>query len=568
MECELPWLFTVRIPTLSSLMATAVLAAVVCYGGVRPAAGILWLDFDMKNIPEPKERPNGYYDYFFKGQFVEHAKQTLDIPRWIRRAAGRPKQAANVNALDEVPDSSWYTNRHHLHPMTLEQLVRGPNRGNAPDFTVATIIKAKTIGVTPGFRLKDKKGENYLIKFDNPKYPGNESSAEVAATKILYAAGYNVPENYIAYIDPHDIQIGKDVEFEDEAGKKRAFTRDDLESILQQAARMPDGRYRAVASKILPGKPKGPFSHVGLREDDPNDLIPHEHRRELRALHAIASWIDLWDLKEGQSLDTYVEENGRKFLRHYLLDFDSSLGADTEPTENYHGREYGLDLSIIAKELFTLGAYTSADEKDIPLISPEAGMFTARDFDPGAWKQTFPSVMFDNMTDQDAFWATRIILSFTEPEIRSMVETGQYLDPKDAGYIVRTLLERQQILARYWLSKVDALSAFSIQPKKDGAALAFRDLMLDYKLADANSTEYTYQIKGLHYKSAKKTTRDHRILLDRAELGTAMEHGKGGASIEIAIWTNRQNSISPPVTIALDWNSSLGIATIQRISRG
>jgi len=64
----------------------------------------------MKDIPEPKERPNGFYDYFFKGQIVEHTKQNLDIPRWARRAGGRPKPAANVNALDEVPDSSWYTN--------------------------------------------------------------------------------------------------------------------------------------------------------------------------------------------------------------------------------------------------------------------------------------------------------------------------------------------------------------------------------------------------------------------------------------------------------------------------
>jgi hypothetical protein len=557
----------VRIPKPSSVLIAGVLAAVVCYGEVRPAGGILWLDFDMKDIPEPQERPNGLYDYFFKGQVVEHAKQKLDIPRWIRRAARRPKQAANVNALDEVPDSSWYTNRHHLHPMTIEQLVRGPNQGETPDFTTATIIKAKTIGVTPGFRLKDKNGQNYLMKFDNPKYPGNESAAEVAATKILYAAGYNVPENYIAYINVDHIQIGKDVEFEDENGRTRALTRDDLEAILQRAAKMPDGRYRGVASKILPGKPKGPFPHVGLREDDPNDLIPHEHRRELRGLRAIASWIDLWDLKEGQSLDMYVEENGRKFLRHYLLDFDSSLGADTEPIEYYHGHEYGFDSHSIFKELFTLGAYTSPDEKHPRIISPEVGLFTSRDFDPGGWKQTYPSVMFDNMTDQDAFWATRIVLSFTEPEIRSMVETGQYLDLKDADYIVRTLLERQQILARYWLRKVDALSAFSIHPEKDGVAFAFRDLMLDHKLADAATTRYTYVIRGPHYKSTKRTTHDHQIVVDRAELAAAMEGGQGGSPIEITIWTNRQNSMSPPVTISFDWNSSRSVATIQRISR-
>src|SRR5262245_22729576 len=111
---------------------------------------VLWLDFDMKNIPEPKERASGYYDAFFNGQLIEVTKQDLDITRWVRLATGHPKEAKNVNAVDEVPDSSWYTNRHHLRHMSIEELKRGPNRGNAPDFTSVTITKAKTTGVTPG----------------------------------------------------------------------------------------------------------------------------------------------------------------------------------------------------------------------------------------------------------------------------------------------------------------------------------------------------------------------------------------------------------------------------------
>src|SRR5438045_7962653 len=316
----------------------------------RRQAEVIWLDFDMKNIPEPKERASGYYDYFFKGQLIEGAKQDLDIPRWIRLASGHPKQATNVNVLDEVPDSSWYTNRHHIHRMTIEQLKRGPNRGSAPDFSAAVITKAKTTGVTPGLQLKDATGQSYLVKFDGANYPNLQSGAEVSSTKILYAAGYNVPENYVAYIHPDNLQIGNGVEIKDEkTGKKRALTRDDIDEMLRRVARLPDGRCRVMASKILPGKSKGPFPQIGFRSDDPNDLIPHEDRRELRALRVIASWINDWDLKETQSLDMYVEEGGRKFLRHYLLDFGSSLGADDRPTDYFHGREYGLDLRNITK---------------------------------------------------------------------------------------------------------------------------------------------------------------------------------------------------------------------------
>src|SRR5437879_2905940 len=129
----------------SRIAVGALLAALIWAGEVQPAVTVLWLDFDMKNIPEPRERSAGFYNYFFKGQLVEHTKREFDIPRLIRHAAGKPKQAPNVNALDEVPDSSWYTNRHRLHPMTTEQLIRGPNQA-PPDFSGATIRKAKISG--------------------------------------------------------------------------------------------------------------------------------------------------------------------------------------------------------------------------------------------------------------------------------------------------------------------------------------------------------------------------------------------------------------------------------------
>src|SRR5215467_11385161 len=132
------------------IIAVTILIGAISFAQTRHSE-VLWLDFDMKNIPEPKERQSGAYDYFFKGQLIEGAKRGLDVPRWLRLATGHPRQASNVNALDEVPDSSWYTNRHHLHPMTIEQLVRGPDRGKPPDFTNATVIKAKTTGVSPGF---------------------------------------------------------------------------------------------------------------------------------------------------------------------------------------------------------------------------------------------------------------------------------------------------------------------------------------------------------------------------------------------------------------------------------
>src|SRR5438105_5280583 len=217
----------------SRIIVSALLGAWIWCGEVEPAATVLWVDFDMKNIPEPKERSAGFYNYFFKGQLVEHSKREFDIPRLMRHVVGKPKQAPNVNALDEVPDSSWYTNRHHLHAMTIEELVRGPNQA-APDFTGATITKAKMSGITPGLMLKDKEGQSYLIKFDQISFPNLQSGAEVISTKILFASGYNVPENYIAYINPGDLEIDAKIQITDPSGDERAFTKDDLTEMLRR----------------------------------------------------------------------------------------------------------------------------------------------------------------------------------------------------------------------------------------------------------------------------------------------------------------------------------------------
>ena len=104
------------------------LLALICCSSLLPAEHVVWVDFDMKDIPEPAMREVGYYEHFFNAQFIEQWKQSLDIPRWARAAVRRSKEAANVNALDEVPDSSWFTNRHSRKRMTIAELVQGPNR--------------------------------------------------------------------------------------------------------------------------------------------------------------------------------------------------------------------------------------------------------------------------------------------------------------------------------------------------------------------------------------------------------------------------------------------------------
>ena len=146
------------------------------------------------------------------------------------------------------------------------------------------------------------------------------TGTEVAVTKLMWALGYNVPENHIAYMRREQLVVGEAREVH--AGRRqdaRAMRLDDLDTLLAaRRAASRTARYRIVASKALAGKPIGRIRFVGTRPDDPNDIVPHEDRRELRGYGVFAAWLNHVDAKAINSLDTLVTENGRSLVRHNL----------------------------------------------------------------------------------------------------------------------------------------------------------------------------------------------------------------------------------------------------------
>ena len=128
----------------------------------------------------------------------------------------------------------------------------------------------------------------------------------------------------------------------------------DLDDVFKRAHRSADGSYRAVAARAVPGRPIGGFRYYGTRPDDPNDVVPHEHRRELRALKVFGAWTNLVDMKAGNTLDTVVVENGRSVVRHYLQDVGSTFGTGANgPREYDEGWELLYDGELTRKRLVT-----------------------------------------------------------------------------------------------------------------------------------------------------------------------------------------------------------------------
>ncbi len=212
-----------------------------------------------------------------------------------------------MNTLGEVPDSSWFENRIGKRPMSMEELVKGPDVQGPPDPSGPwTVTRAKTEGITLGFTIKDAAGGTYFMKFDPIKFPQLATSAEVIATKFFYAFGYNVSENYVVFVDPQNLQIADDAKFTDEFGHKRRMVRKDIDGILKRVAKRKDGKIQAIASYRLPDEPIGHFKYYGTRSDDGNDIFRHEERRELRGLRVFSAWLNHDDARYMNSLDVFV----------------------------------------------------------------------------------------------------------------------------------------------------------------------------------------------------------------------------------------------------------------------
>lgn len=383
------------------------------------------------------------------------------------------RKAVNVNTIDEVPDSSWFTNRIGVREMSDEEIVRGPDRIERLSVDGWPIVRDKGEGLQAGVRVADPaSGKIYQIEFDPPSNPEMATGVEVIGTAFYHAFGYNVVDVYLVEFDPEKAPISPKATIGDVGGDRRPFTRGDLDDILRRSARLPNGRYRALASRFADGRPLGNFRYYGTRPDDPNDIFAHEHRRELRGSRVFAAWLNHDDSRGVNSLDMLEGQPGRQWVKHYMFDFGSIMGSGTAFAQSPRaGNEYILEWREGFLTLATLGLYLRPWLLiDYSGVSPSVGRFESDAFDPKAWKPEYPNPAFRNLRDDDAYWAAKIVSKFSDVTIRKMVEKAQYSDPRAADYLTRTLIARRDKVLRAWFNGVLPVDEFRLM---DSGELTF-----------------------------------------------------------------------------------------------
>ena len=390
--------------------------------------------------------------------------------------------AGNVNTIDEVPDSNWFTNRILARPVSSEEAARGPLVGPGPASGTWTIVGPKSAGFAPGFRMQDSQGQLWFVSFDARDYPEAATNAIVVANKIFWTIGYWQVENYLTVVRPEDLVIAESAAIRPQSGVRRRMTRGDVDDVLRRSNRSADGSYRAVASLAVSGRTVEGFQYYGTRSDDPNDIVPHEHRRELRALRVFGAWTNLVDMKAGNTLDAVITENGRSVVRHYLQDVGSTFGTGANgPHEYDEGFEYLYEGKLALKRFSSLGFFLQPWQT-IPYRDDESiGRFEAEGFDPVRWKPRVPTAAFLHARPDDTFWAARRVMAFSDEMIRAIVATGQYSDSASERHLADVLIKRRDAIGRTYLIAINPIT----EPALTGGELTFRNAAVDAGVAAA-----------------------------------------------------------------------------------
>ena len=160
-------------------------------------------------------------------------------------------RARNINTIDELPDSNWFTNRILARPVTPEELTRGPLTGSGPAPGKWTVVSRKLAGFAPGFTMRDSRDDLWFVSFDAAGYPEAATGAILVANKLFWALGYWQVENYLVRVAPEQIVISEKATFTPMSGRERQMEEHDLADVFERANRSADGSYRAVAARAI-----------------------------------------------------------------------------------------------------------------------------------------------------------------------------------------------------------------------------------------------------------------------------------------------------------------------------
>ena len=341
-----------------------------------------------------------------------------------RRPSYKPSntRAQNVNTIDEVPDSSWFTNRigsRQLSRRGDSRAARTPAR--RPARSSWTIIREKSAGRAPGFTAQRRQRRDVVPVVRSARtIPKAPPAAVVVADQDLLGARLQPGRDV-----HHDVRsasrstIDPNATVRRPSGERTPFTRDDLHAILERAARNADGTYRVAAGRLLPGKVLG---RLPLRRHAPRrSQRPRPARAPPRAARAArVRRLDEPDRPEGRQHARHARHRERPRRRQAL---PAGCRLDVRHRRQRPAR-VGHRLGVLLrgrptrKRLFSFGFALSPGRRSATRI-PVGRPLRRRPLRSATWKPQTPTPAYMEMRADDAFWAARRVMAFSDDLIRA-----------------------------------------------------------------------------------------------------------------------------------------------------
>lgn len=355
------------------------------------------------------------------------------------RTTRRPPPG-DINALDEVPRSRWFW------PLEVDDSSFETTyaEGGAPVPPFRVLLERAPSG-SGGIPVVDGLGRRFELRRDPPDRPEVRTAAAAISARIVRALGYYTPEVYVtdanegdfttAPGEQHPLSILSGTEPTDPEVARRTLAKT-LVDWLESAPANRKGAFRFSATRWPPGPDVGRTPVAGSRDDDPNDRVPHENRRTLRALKLVGAWLGMTRFTPHDLRDVYAGLPGEGHLVHYIVGHDKSLGTE----------------SIIGKrpeqkdEMLLLATLGFAPDPNIPPTQRKYVAIGAigEEVNPAQYGPALPFPPMDATDGADAFWIAKRIAAVGEERILYAVRAGRVSNGTARRLLFELLLARQR----------------------------------------------------------------------------------------------------------------------------
>ena len=280
--------------------------------------------------------------------------------------------------------------------------------------------------------MTDPDGHLYQIEFDPPSNPEMATGAEIIGTAFYHAFGYHTVDVYLAELDPDASSSRRRRPSGIRSSASGVGSRGGTSTTSSGGRRASRMASIACSPAASPTASRSATSATTARGPTTRTTSCRTSTAaSSAAARVFGAWLNHDDSRGINSLDMLVQEQDRRYVKHYMFDFGSIMGSGTVYAQRHRpGNEYILEWKPGWLTLATLGVYTRPwMHISYPDVPPAVGRFEAEAFQPELWKPEYPNPAFDNMRPDDAFWAARIVARFDDAAVRAIVEKARYTDP-------------------------------------------------------------------------------------------------------------------------------------------